>query len=217
MRTSARKSSSRDTIVGYNFKMETDSGVLPAQASMTLYPVDQLSWLSSPEHHVGCQWIHPEGHQLKVAAPGAEPVGPTYQEYGVKPEVVNRVAADLGASNLALDAFSPGTFAHLRVCEKYWSVQDSAWKKHWGPQARLMWIHCPRVDIPTAVAKICKDRSKAVFVVPLGCTEEESTRDRVAPLDKMTLNKVVLPAGESVFQDAKGQPMPPESWPTEFH
>ena len=39
--------------------METDSGV-PAQASMTLYQDDQLSWLSSPEHHVECQWIHPE-------------------------------------------------------------------------------------------------------------------------------------------------------------
>ena len=32
----------------------------------------------------------------------------------------------------------------------------------------------------------------------------------------MTLNKVVLPAGESVYQDAKGQPMPPQRWPTEF-
>ena len=33
----------------------------------------------------------------------------------------------------------------------------------------------------------------------------------------MTLNKVVLPAGESVYQDAKRQPMPPRRWPTEFH
>ena len=33
----------------------------------------------------------------------------------------------------------------------------------------------------------------------------------------MTLNKVVLPAGESVYQDAKGQPMPPQRWPMEFH
>ena len=33
----------------------------------------------------------------------------------------------------------------------------------------------------------------------------------------MTLNKVVLPAGESVYQDAKGQRMPPQRWPTEFH
>ena len=33
----------------------------------------------------------------------------------------------------------------------------------------------------------------------------------------MTLNNVVLPAGESVYQDAKGQPMPPQRWPTEFH
>ena len=49
-----------EMIVGYNFMMETNSGVLPAQASMTLYQDDQLSWLSSPEHHVECPWIHPE-------------------------------------------------------------------------------------------------------------------------------------------------------------
>ena len=36
-------------------------------------------------------------------------------------------------------------------------------------------------------------------------------------LTKMTLNKVLLPAGESVYQDAKGQPMRPQRWPTEFH
>ena len=32
-----------DMIVGYDFMRETDSGVLPAQASMTLYQDDQLS------------------------------------------------------------------------------------------------------------------------------------------------------------------------------
>ena len=206
-----------DMIVGYDFMMETDSGVLPAQASMTLYQDDQLLWLSSPEHHVECQWIHPECNQLEVAALGTEPTGPANQEYGVMPEVASRVVADLGASDLALDAFSSGTSAHLRVCEKYWSAQDSAWKKHWGPHQGFMWIHCPRWDIPRAVAKIRKDRSKAVLVVPMGCTEEESTRHWVVSLTNMTLNKVVLPAGESVYQDAKGQPMPPQRWPTEFH
>ena len=206
-----------DMIVRYDFMMETDSGVLPAQASMTLYQDDQLSWLSSPEYHVECQWIHPERNQLEVAALGTEPAGPGNQEYGVMPEVASRVVADLGASDLALDAFSSGTSAHLRVCEKYWSAQDSAWKKHWGPHQGLMWIHCPRWDIPRAVAKIRKDRSKAVLVVPMGCTEEESTRDWVVSLINMTLNKVVLPAGESVYQDAKGQPMPPQRWTTEFH
>ena len=199
-----------DMIVGYNFMMETESGVLPAQASMTLYQDDQLSWFSSPEHHVECQWIHLERNQLEVAALGTEPTGPANQEYGVMPEVASRVVADLGALDLALDAFSSGTSAHLRVCEKYWSAQDSAWKKHWGPHQGLMWIHCPRWDIPRAVAKIRKDRSKAVLVVPMGCTEEESTRDWVVSLTTMTLNKVVLPAGESVYQDAKGQPMPPQ-------
>ena len=206
-----------DMILGYDFMMDTDSGVLPAQASMTLYQDDQLSWLSSPEHHVECQWIHPERNQLEVAALDTEPTGPANQEYGVMPEVANRVVADLGASDLALDAFSSGTSAHLLVCEKYWSAQDSAWKKHWGPHQGLLWIHCPRWDIPRAIAKIRKDRSKAVLVVPMGCTEEESTRHWVACLTNMTLNKVVLPAGESVYQDAKGQPMPPQRWPTEFH
>ena len=206
-----------DMIVGYDFMMETDSGVLPAQASMTLYQDDQLSWLSSSEHHVECQWIHPERDQLEVAALGTEPTGPANQEYGVRPEVASRVVADLGASDLALDAFSSGTSAHLRVWEKYWSAQDCAWKKHWGPHQGLMWIHCPRWDIPRAIAKIRKDRSKAVLVVPMGCTEEESTRHWVVSLTNLTLNKVVLPAGESVYQDAKGQPMPPQRWPTEFH
>ena len=78
-----------DMIVGYNFMMETDSGVLPAQASMTLYQDDQLSWLSSPEHHLECQWIHPERNQLEVAALGTEPTGPANQEYGVMPEVAS--------------------------------------------------------------------------------------------------------------------------------
>ena len=115
------------------------------------------------------------------------------------------------------DALSSGNSAHLQVCEKCWSARDSAWKKHWGPHQGLMWIHSPRWDIPRAVAKIRNDRSKAVLVVPMGCTEEESTRHWVLSLTNMTLNKVVLRAGESVYQDAKGQPMPPQRWPTEFH
>ena len=80
----------------------------------------------------------------------------------------------------------------------------------------MMLIHCPRGDIPRAVSKIRKDLFKAVFVGPMGCTEEESTRDWVASLDNMTWNNVVLAAGESVYQDARGRPMQPQRWPTEF-
>ena len=46
--------------------------------------------------------------------------------------------------------------------------------------------------------KIGKDRSKAVLVVPMGCTEDERTQDWVASLTNMTLNEVVLPAREIV-------------------
>ena len=109
------------------------------------------------------------------------------------------------------------TSTHLRVCQKYWRAEDSAWKKHWGPHQSLLWILCVREDIPRAFAKIRRDRSKALFVVIMGCTEEESTRDWVASLDNMTLSKVVLPAGESIYQDAKGQPMPPQRWQREFY
>ena len=69
---------------------------------------------------------------------------------------------------------------------------------------------------PKGVTKIPKDRSKAVLVVPMGFTREEGTRDCVASLTNITLNNVVLTAGESVCQDAKGEPMPRRRWPTEF-
>ena len=61
------------------------------------YQDDQLSWLLSPEHHVECQWIHPERNQLEVAALGTEPTGPANQEYGVMPEVASRVAGSFGS------------------------------------------------------------------------------------------------------------------------
>ena len=41
-----------DMIVGYDFMMETDSGVLPAQASMTLYQDDQLCCF----RHLSTMW-----------------------------------------------------------------------------------------------------------------------------------------------------------------
>ena len=60
-------------IVGYDFMMETDSYVLQAQASMILCQDDQLSWLSSLQHHVECQCILLERHQLEVAALRTKP------------------------------------------------------------------------------------------------------------------------------------------------
>ena len=88
---------------------------------MTLYQDNQLLLLSSAEHHVDGQWIHPERSQLEVAALGTEPAWPANQEYGVMPRVATRVVADLGASDLTLDAFSSGTSAHLRVL---WEVLE---------------------------------------------------------------------------------------------
>ena len=113
-----------DMIVGYDFMMETDPGVLPAQASLTLYQDDQLSWLSSPEHHVECQWIHPERNQLEVAALDTEPTGPS--KPGVRRKAGSGEPSCRGLGSFGSGCVSSGTSAHLRVCEKYWSAQDSA-------------------------------------------------------------------------------------------
>ena len=80
-----------------------------------------------------------------------------------------------------------------------------------------MWIHCPKLDIPREVAKICKHRSRAVLIVARGCTKEESTQDWLVLLINMTFNKVVPWVGETVYQDAKGWPMRLQRWPTGIH
>ena len=139
------------------------------------------------------------------------------QVYGLKLESAYQVVTNVGASDLAREAFFSGTSAHLRVCEKYWSAQDSAPKKHSGGHKGLMWIHCSRVDIPREVAKIRKDRTKAVLVVSIRCTEEECSQAWMVSLTNMSQNKALPPAGESVYEDNKRQPMPPERWPTKFH
>ena len=78
-----------------------------------------------------------------------------------------------------------------------------------------MWIDCRRVDIPGAVSNIRKDHSKAVLVLRIRYTDGERTRDCVVWLTN--LNKVVLPAGQNVYQHTKGQAMQARRWPTEFH
>ena len=57
-----------DIIEGHNFMMQTDFGIPQAQASMTLYQDDQRLGLLSADHHVECQFIRPERHQLEVVA-----------------------------------------------------------------------------------------------------------------------------------------------------
>ena len=59
-----------------------------------------------------CQWIRPERNQLEVAALDTEPTGPANP--GVRRKAGSGEAelfTDLGASDLALDAFSSGTSA----------------------------------------------------------------------------------------------------------
>ena len=57
-------------IVGYVFMMETDSGVLPAEGSLTLYQEDQLLRLSSPFGASSTQIGHTGDRACRADEPG---------------------------------------------------------------------------------------------------------------------------------------------------
>ena len=55
-------------MVEYDFRFDTDTGVLSARATMTLYRDDRLPWLSTPQQYVECHGILAPRPQLKAVA-----------------------------------------------------------------------------------------------------------------------------------------------------
>ena len=152
-----------------------------------------------------------------MAALDTEPTGPANQEYGVRPEVANRVVADLGASDLALDAFSSGTSAHLRVCEKYWSAQDSRVEEALGSASRTDVDPLP----PLGHCKSDSEDSQGPLQGSAGCSYGMHRGGKYPTLgsliDQHDLKQGRPTGWRECLSDAKGQPMPPQRLPTEFH
>ena len=206
-----------DMILGYDFMVDTDTGVLPAQSSMTLYADDRLLWLSTTNHHVECAWIRSERDQIERAVRTVKPTDRPLDEYGFRLEMVQRAVDELGAPQPTVDVFASGHSSHLRVCEKWWTAQDSAWKRHWSPHQGILWIHCPRNDLGRAVAKVEKDRTHGFVVVSGVGADDEKGTSLMSRLEQVSLNKVTFAPGESVYQDARGEALPPQRWATHVY
>ena len=62
-----------DVISGYDSMAATETGVQPAEGSMTLYKDDRLSWLSAHLAFEESHWVHAERKQLCRAVRGVKP------------------------------------------------------------------------------------------------------------------------------------------------
>ena len=104
-----------DVIIGYYFKAATDTGVQPAQSSMTLYKDNCLTWLSAHLAFEESHWAHAEREQLCRAVWALKPCQRPLYEYGFTPEVFQDAVAGLGAGEPLVDALSSAYSQSLRL------------------------------------------------------------------------------------------------------
>ena len=124
-------------------------------------------------------------------------------EYGMAPQVYNRMVQQLGGEKPKTDVFASPNAPQLRKCTRHWYKGDSAWSKHWelkewGP---IYW-HDAQEDTRRTVKKIFADRAMSIPVVtgigssPCPC------------LHSITLKEMQFGPEEQLFIGAKGIPMP---------
>ena len=53
-------------------------------------------------------------------------------EYGLAPQVYNRMVQQLGGEKGETDVFASQDAPQLRNCTRHWHKRDSAWSKHWA-------------------------------------------------------------------------------------
>ena len=95
-----------DVISGYDFMAPTDTGVQPAQRSMTLYKKDRLSWLSAHLTFGGSHSAHAERVRLCRAVQAVKPCQRPLDESCFTLEAFQEAVAGLGAGEPSVNAFS---------------------------------------------------------------------------------------------------------------
>ena len=195
-----------DFIIGYDFMVATDTGVQPAQSSMTLYKDDRLSWLSAHLALEERNWAHAEREQLCRAVRAVKSCQRPLDEYGFTPEALDEAVAESGAGEPSVDALSLAYSKRLRLCKTYWHTQDPScfkrWDEHfWG----LLWIHSNQGCVPHAIAKIKSNPAKVLLVLTEKVWEDDQMLRLQDDLERMTLSSNEFPARQSIYQDARGQ------------
>ena len=204
-----------DIILGYEFMVSNVATLVPEDKEhLTLLSMDNAPGLS--------QWA---GHEEERTVRPFKTVGTKFNgdrgghlmEYGMAPQVYNRMVQHLGGEKPETDVFSSGDARQLRKCTGPWHKGDSAWSKHlglkeWGP----MYWHGAQEDTRRTVNKIIADRALGILGVT-GIGSSPCLLEDLRPtLDSLTLNEMPFGPEERLFIDAKGIPMPaPEqAWST---
>ena len=147
-----------------------------------------------------------EHEQLCRAVRAVKPSQMPLDKYVYTPEALQEAVAGWRAGEPSVDAFSTAYSESLRLCKTYWHTKDSAWFKRWDEHfSGLLWIHRSPGYVPRAIAKIKSNGAKAQLVLTEKVWEDDQMVRLQDDLERMTLNSYDFPAGQSIYQDARGQ------------
>ena len=211
-----------DMIMGYDFMVANAIGALPHRATLVREDDECLTWLSTDYACGSSQWNAAEEDRIvqAVQAVGAKSRGDRgvqLTEYGMAPQVYDRMIQTLGAEAPETDVFASRDAPLLRKCRRHWHRGDSAWHRHWGlKEWGPMYWHGSLDNTRRTVEKIIADRAKGILVITGIGSTPCPLEGLKSTLDSITLNEMSFGPEEELFIDAKGvsMPSPGQAWGT---
>ena len=211
-----------DIIMGYDLMVSNAIGALPHRATLVREDKEHLTRLSTDRAPGQSPWTGDEEERIVRAAKTVSTKfnadrGGNLMEYGMAPQVYNRMVQQLGGEKPEMDAFPSQDAPQLRKCTRQRQKGDSAWSKHWGlKEWGPMYWHGAQEDTRRTVNKIIADRAMGILVVTSIGSSPCPLEDLKPTLDSITLNEMQFGPEEQLFIDAKGIPMPApgQAWST---
>ena len=211
-----------DMVMGYDFMVGNAIGALPHRATLVPEDDDCLTWLSTDYACGSSQWNAEEEDRIvrAVQPVGAKPRGDRgvqLTEYGMAPQVYNRIIQTLGAEAHETDGFASRDASLLRKCRRHWHQGDSAWHRHWGlKELGPMYWHGSLDNTRRTVEKIVADRGKGILVITSIGSTPCPLEGLKSTLDSITLKEMSFGPEEELFIDAKSvsMPSPGQAWGT---
>ena len=209
-------------IMGYDFMVGNAIGALPHRATLVREDNECLTWLSTDYACGSSQWNAEEEDRIvqAVQAVGARSRGDRgvqLTEYGMAPQVYDRMIHTLGAEAPETDVFASRDAPLLRKCRRHPHRGDSAWHRHWGLQEwGPMYWHGSLENTRCTVENIAADRAKGILVITGRGSTPCPLEGLQSTLDSITLNEMSFEPEEELFIDANGLSMPSlgQAWGT---
>ena len=142
------------------------------------------------------------------------PTADIEDEYLLSQGALDMAFAELGWSSPQVDVFGSGA---LRKCPRVQTKGDKGWKRGSSSDPwKLLYIHAPRSSLQPLVAKIARDRARAVVTIPSWEIGDAKDAPAVQERKCITLINTQLSSAEDNFVDAPGNPLPPHArgWTT---